>query len=190
MSRDNTGKQQEKSQIGTNNTQITADTSGRNTALGDEQGQINSLEANPGLGPDFIKNSVARNADVMDASYGGAQDAIANNAAVTGHSSDDAGLYPQEQQLAAAKARDENAQNLNYNLQDAQAALSTRQALPGMENNIAGVYGNSATALSGQNASMITGTETADNSPTFGQQLLLAGVSGASQAGAAAAGKP
>lgn len=189
MSRDNTGKKQETGQLDKNNQQIAADISGRNTALGSETSDIDKLEAQPGLGPDFLNKSVARNADIMDASYGGAEDALHRDAATTGHLADDVGLYPQAQQIAAMKARDENATNMNYQLQDADAALTTRRALPGMRQGVANTYATSANDLSGQNTSLIGGRMSRDAQPTFGQQWLLAGMQGAGQTAAAYAGK-
>lgn len=189
MSRDNTGKKQESNQVNQNNQQIAADISGRNTALGSETSDIDKLEAQPGLGPDFLRNSVARNADIMDASYGGAEDTLHRDAAQTGHLADDVGLYPQAQQIAAMKARDENATNMNYQLQDAEQALQTRRALPGMRSQVAGTYATSANNLAGVNGSLIGGRMSRDAQPTFGQQWLLAGMQGAGQTAAAYAGK-
>jgi hypothetical protein len=189
MSRDKTGKTQESNQLNQNNQQIQADLSGRNKALGSETSDIDSLEAQPGLGPDFLHKAVARNADIMDASYGGAEDTLHRDAAQTGHLADDVGLYPQSQQIAAMKARDENATNMNYQLQDADAALTTRRMLPGMRQGVAGTYATSANDLAGQNTSLIGGRMSRDAQPTFGQQVLLAGIQGASQTGAAFAGK-
>lgn len=182
MARDNTGKKQETNQLDTNNKQIASDISGRNTALGSETSDIDKLEAQPGLGPDFLNKSIARNADIMDASYGGAEDTLHRDAATTGHLADDVGLYPQTQQIAAMKARDENATNMNYQLQDATAALDTRRQLPGMRAGVATTYAGSASGLSGQNASLISGRMSRDAQPTFGQQWLLAGTQAAGQA--------
>lgn len=189
MARDNAGKKQETGQVNTNNQRIGQDDSNMDRAAGKEEGSIDSLAANPGLGQDFLDTSRARNADIMDSTFGGAQDALVRNSAAQGHGADDAGLYPQTAALAREKARTLNSADLDYNLKDATAKYATRQSLPGMYSGLAGLFGGQATSLGGQNASLIGGRMSADNSPTFGQQMLLAGMSGASNVAGAYAGK-
>jgi hypothetical protein len=182
MSRDKTGKNQETAQVASNTAQAGKDLAGRDTQIASEDSAIQGLEANPGLGPEFMTAAKARNADVMNASYGGAADALQRTSATTGHFADDTGLYPQEAQLAGSKAIAQNSADQDYNLKDAQAKLQTRQMIPGMYQAPASLLGGSANNLTGQNTSLISGRTSADNTNTFGQQMLLAGTQAAGQA--------
>lgn len=188
MSRPNTGKKQEESQVATNTARSAADQQKMDTAAGAETTAIQGLEATPGLGPDFLAKAKARNADVMGATFGGAEDALQRNAAATGHYAD-VGLAPSVTKLAEDKAQMENQSNMDYGLQDAEQALATRRAIPGMYSGVAAPYGAQGTALSGQNASMIGGRMSTDSAPTFGQQMLLAGMNSAGTAAAGYLGK-
>ena len=188
MSRSDKGKKQEDAQVAANTARAGADYGRQDTAAGQETAAIQGLEAQPGLGPEFLAKARARNADVMGATFGGAEDALQRNAAATGHYSD-VGLAPQLTDLAERKAQMENQSNMDYNLQDAEQALSTRRAIPGMYGNVAGMYGGQGTALSGQNASLIGGRMSADSQPTFGQQLLLSGMNSAGRAASNYTGK-
>lgn len=182
MGRDNTGKKQEEANLARKNTLEDADRAAREKAVSNETSAVDRLEANPGLGPEYLAGAHARNAALIGGSYADAEDQIKRNAATQGHSADDAGLYPQLQEMAASKARMATGTDLDADLRDQEERLTTRRMIPGLLSGVPNIYNTSAGQQGQSQTSLIGSRMDADSKPTFLQSLALAGVQAAGSA--------
>lgn len=189
MGRDNTGKKQEQQQLDYNQDLQKKQIAKEDTAVGQYNTDVGSLRTNPGYAPDDLKAMRSEAADQTSATYGGAADTLKRNAAQTGYAND-AGLYPQLESLTNDRGRAQALGQNNISAQQAGAVLDTRRALPSMSFQPASLYGGQGTATGGQSGTLINQRQQVDQTTPLWAQFAQSAMAGASQVGAAAAGKP
>jgi hypothetical protein len=189
MGRDKTGKKQQSQELAANRKQVTADIGARDTALGGYGKTVDALEAQPGFSDADLGSMRAENAALIHGLYGDAGERLTRHAAATGHAND-AGLYPQLDELTRQRALHTALGKHDIERINAERKLETRRMLPGLRFQPAAMYQGSASNFAGNNTALINQRMQSDSVRPLWADLAVAGIQAAGQAAGGYLGKP